>query len=53
VRVGGGGEGVIEIRPQRGARFGETGGVIRSWCWKERLEGRGWAEGLAAPLMPR
>ncbi len=44
---------VAEFRPQRGADFGEDGGVMISWRWNERLDGRGWGRWLAAPLMPR
>jgi hypothetical protein len=48
----GGGDGVFPNPPRRGARFGgEAGGVKSSWRWKDLLDGRGWAEGLAEPLL--
>lgn len=47
----GGGDGVFQYLPRRGARFGgEAGGVNSNWRWNDPLDGLGWAEGLAAPL---
>jgi hypothetical protein len=48
----GGGDGVLKYRPRRRTRFGgEAGGVNSNWRWNDPLDGRAWAEGLAAPLL--